>query len=97
VGIDKAGKADKLDKTSHPVQDLIPFEDATSSRNAESFKLSEDALIAARSNGYLEIEEQLKNNPPKEDGIFTGRDSSLFKQVSNRYFQYYPRLGNSSK
>ncbi len=85
------------EKANYKMSDLIPFDDASSSQNPESFKLSDEALKAARSNGYLEIEEQLKKNPPKEDGIFTGRDSSLFKQVSNRYFQYYPRLKNRSK
>lgn len=83
-------------KSGLPMSDLIPFEDAASS-NAETNKLSDEALRAARSNGYLEIEEQFKRNPPKEDGIFTSRDSSIFKQVSNRYFQYYPRLENPSK
>lgn len=77
--------------------ELIPFDDLSRAQGPEALRLSDEALKAARSNGYLEIEEQLKKNPPKEDGIFAGRESSLFKQVSNRYFQYYPRLENPSK
>lgn len=85
------------DTKAFTISELIPFEDSTSSKNQEDLKLSDEVLRAARANGYLEIEEQFKKHPPKEDGISMGRDSSLFKQVSNRYFRYYPRLEKNAR
>ena len=59
--------------------------------------LSDEVLRAAKANGYAELHEKMKYHTSKEEGISSIPDSSIFKQVSNRYFLNYTRFFNQRK
>lgn len=54
--------------------------------------LSDDALRAARINGYSDIEDRLKRYGIEDDGISSLSDVSIFKQISTRYFMNYSKM-----
>lgn len=54
--------------------------------------LSEDALRAARANGYAQLEDRLKRYGIRDEGISSLSDESIFKQISTRYFMNYSKF-----
>ena len=56
------------------------------------YGLSPDALRAARANGYAQLENRVKRYGNDEDGINSLSDSSIFKQISARYFMNYSKF-----
>jgi hypothetical protein len=63
------------------------FEGRVSTDNPEG--LSDEAYRAARANGYLGFS---RNRYKGDDGISPMVNSSIFKQISNRYFHSYPKI-----
>ena len=56
------------------------------------YGLSVEALRAARANGYAQLESRVKRYGNDEEGINTLSDSSIFKQISTRYFMNYSKF-----
>ncbi|WP_408095379.1 hypothetical protein ACJVC5_10070 [Peredibacter sp. HCB2-198] len=56
------------------------------------YGLSPEALRAARANGYAQLENRVKRYGIEEDGINSLSDSSIFKQISTRYFMNYSKI-----
>lgn len=56
------------------------------------YGLSPEALRAARANGYAQLENRVKRYGNEEDGINSLSDSSIFKQISTRYFMNYSKI-----
>lgn len=54
--------------------------------------LSEEALRAARANGYAQLEDRLKRYGIRDQGISSLSDESIFKQISTRYFMNYSKF-----
>ena len=63
------------------------FEGKVSTDNPEG--LSDEAYRAARANGYLGFS---RNKYKGDEGISSMVNSSIFKQISNRYFHSYPKI-----
>lgn len=81
--------------------DLSQFEPPFSPSKDEDLRttnnpygLSDEDLRAAKANGYFEMNERMKFHKSKEEGISGLSDSSIFKQVSNRYFMNYSKFFN---
>lgn len=56
------------------------------------YGLSTEALRAARANGYAQLENRVKRYGNDEEGINSLSDSSIFKQISTRYFMNYSKF-----
>ena len=67
-------------------------DDLITSDNPEG--LTDDDLRAARINGYHQLNEELKLKGRTQDGISYLSESSIFKQISNRYFRSLGKILN---